>query len=165
MIFPSVEGGGALYGLAADETQSLKDTVQLSGDGQYYYLGASIDYNDWLMTAEYADYGIKDTGDTFNEVYYVMAGKRINEYTLLYTYEKYDEPEDRSSLSGFSAPAQAIGMAVMDELLTNKFTTQTVSLRYDFHSNAAFKVDVFSTKPNLSSESVTGMSFGVDLVF
>ena len=165
VIYPGIDGGAASFGLTATETQSLKDTVQLSGDGQYYYFGASIDYNDWLMTVEYADYGIKDTGDTFNEVYYIMAGKRINEYTILYTYEQYDEPEDLSSLNGFSVPAQAIGTAIINNLLTNKFTTQTVSLRYDFHSNAAFKVDVFNYKPNGSSEDVTGMSFGVDLVF
>ena len=165
VVFPGIDGGAQFYGLSATETQSLKDTVQLSGDGEYYYLGFSVDYNDWLMTAEYADYGIKDSGDSFNEAYYVMAGKRINEFTLLYTYEKLDEPADYSALSGFSAPAQGIGRAIVDSLLTNQFTTQTLSLRYDFHSNAAFKIDVFNSKPNGSSEDQTGMSFGVDLVF
>lgn len=165
VLFPQIEQGAGAYGLSAEETAKLKSTVQLSGDGEYYYLGTAIDYNDWLMTAEYANYGIKDSGDTFNEVYYIMLGKRIKEYTLSYTYEEYDEPEDYSSLDGFSAPAKGIGMAIINTLLTNKFTTQTVSLRYDFHSNAAFKIDLFSSEPNGSNENQTGMSVGIDLVF
>ncbi len=171
-IYPIIDG--AVAGINAQagatvitpgETQSLKDTVKLSGDGVYYYLGTAIDYNDWLLTAEYADYGIKDTSDTYTKAWYVMAGKRINEYTLLYTYEEFDEEPEYTSLDGFSPYVTAIGTGVIDAVLENYlFTTQTVSLRYDFHSNAAFKLDVFSSKPKGGSAQ-TGISFGVDLVF
>ena len=164
-IFPGLEAAAGAFGLSTADTQKLKDGVGLSGDGEYYYLGAAIDYNDWLFTAEYADYGIKDSGITFVEAYYVMAGKRINEYTLLYTYEDFDQPEDYSSLDGLPAAGQAIGQGYINSFLDKKFKTQTVSLRYDFHSNAAFKVDLFSTKLNGLSDSHTGLSFGVDLVF
>ncbi len=164
-VVPGLNAIAASFGVSAGETAQLRDTIGLSGDGEYYYLGAAIDYNDWLLTAEYADYGIKDSGNTFSEVYYVMAGKRFDEYTVLYTYEDFDQPIDYSSLDGFSPAAQAIGKNYIDVLFEKKFKTQTLSLRYDFHSNAAFKVDVFSTKLNGLSESYNGLSFGIDLVY
>jgi hypothetical protein len=168
-----VNNAAALYGVTAEETGRLRDAVGLSGDGEYYYLGASVDYNDWLLTAEYADYGIKDSGGSFSEVYYVMAGKRIDEFTVLYTYESFDQPIDYSSLNNFTPAAQAIGKGVVDVLFDKKYKTQTLSLRYDFHSNAAFKIDLFSTKladvfnsdPSRSDETYNGLSFGIDLVY
>lgn len=164
-LFPIINASAQSLGVSSDETAKLRDTIGLTGDGEYYYLGAAIDYNDWLLTAEYADYGIKDTGLTFSEVYYVMAGKRFNEYTVLYTYEDFDQPVEYSSLVGFSPTAQAIGKNLIDVLFDKKFKTQTLSLRYDFHSNAAFKVDVFRTKLNGLSDNYDGASFGIDLVF
>ncbi|WP_076417869.1 MULTISPECIES: hypothetical protein [Colwelliaceae] len=160
-----INNAAASFGVSADETARLRDTVGLSGDGEYYYLGAAVDYNDWLFTAEYADYGIKDSGNSFSEVYYVMAGKRINEYTILYTYESFDQPIDYSSLNDFTPAAQAIGKNVVDALFDKKFKTQTLSLRYDFHSSAAFKIDVFRTKLGDFSDNYNGASFGIDLVF
>jgi len=164
-LFPTIEGTAAQFNVNADETAELKKLLQLSGDGEYYYLGASIDYNDWLMTAEYADYGIKDSSDTFNEAYYVMLGKRIEDFTVLYTYEKLDESVDYSSLENLSGTAQIIGQTIRDRLLEPNFKTQTVSVRYDFHSNAAFKVDVFGSKPKGNDSTEYGLSFGIDLVY
>jgi len=164
-LVPGISGSAAAFGVSADETNELINTLGLSGDGEYYYLGAAIDYNDWLLTAEYADYGIKDSGSTFIETYYVMAGKRINDYTVLYTYEDFDQTPEYSSLAGFGPAAQAIGVGIIDILVEKNFKTQTLSLRYDFHSNAAFKVDAFSTKLNGLSKSYSGLSFGIDLVY
>jgi len=164
-VAPGISAGASAFGVSADETNELINTLGLSGDGEYYYLGAAIDYNDWLLTAEYADYGIKDSGSTFIEAYYVMAGKRFNDYTVLYTYEDFDQTPEYSSLAGFTPAAQAIGASVIDLLVEKNFKTQTLSLRYDFHSNAAFKIDVFSTKLNGLSKSYSGLSFGIDLVY
>jgi hypothetical protein len=164
-LFPQVDAAAGAYGFSAAETANLKQAVQFSGDGQYYYLGGSIDYNDWLLTVEYADYGVKDSGDTFNEVYYVTVGKRINEYTILYTYEDYDQPVDLSTLDGFTPAAKQVGSGLKQALAAATFSAQTISLRYDFHSNAAFKADVFSVEPLNMGESIMGMSIGIDLVF
>jgi len=171
-LSPRVLGAAQLYGVSPSVAAELKDAVKLSGDGQYYYLGFGVDYNDWLITAEYADYGIKDSGDTVNQSYYVMLGKRIDEFTIIYTYENYKDPRDHSQVEEFTGTANVIGKSIIDQLLTNNYITQTLSLRYDFHSNAAFKIDVFNSKVTdinttfaENSGSQAGMSIGVDLVF
>ncbi len=164
-LYPQIDAAAGAFGLNATEVANLKDTVKFSGDGQYYYIGASIDYNDWLLTVEYADYGVKDSGDSFNEVYYVTAGKRINEFTILYTYEDYDQPIDLSHLDSFSPVAKQVGAGLMEALAAATFKSQSISLRYDFHSNAALKADIFSAEPLHMNKSISGMSFGIDLVF
>ena len=160
-LTPALQAGLITPG---DVTQA-KQALTFSGDGLYYYYGFDIDYQDWLATFEYADYGIKDSGDSINEVYYFTFGKRINEYTLTATIGEYEQPIDQGHINALHPVVQPLASAVKQNLANQKFSLQQVSLRYNFHPSAAFKLDLFSWDPLDSGEDLTGFTMGVDLVF
>jgi len=161
LLGPAVDAGA----LSASDLVQTKQALSFSGDGLYFYYGFDIDYNDWLVTYEYADYGIKDAGDSINEVYYFTIGKRINDFVISATTGEYKQPIDQSHITALHPIAQPVAAALKANLAALNYTLDQISVRYNFHPAAAFKVDLFTWDPLLSGEDLTGFSMGIDLVF
>ncbi len=151
--------------LTAGELEQAKDDLSLSGDGLYYYYGFDIDYQDWLFTYEYAEYGVDDSADTINEVYYVTFGKRINDLVITVTTGEYEQPIDGGYIASLNPVVQPVASGVIASLADEEYSLDQLSIRYNFHPTAAFKFDLFSWDPLKSGEDLTGFSMGVDLVF
>lgn len=161
LLGPAVQAGA----LSAAELAATKKALSFSGDGLYFYYGFDIDYNDWLATYEYAEYGIKDAGDSINEVYYFTFGKRFDEFVVSITTGEYEQPIDQSHINALAPIAQPVAAALKANLAIQQYTLDQLSVRYNFHPAAAFKLDLFVWDPQKSGEDLTGFSVGMDLVF
>lgn len=147
------------------EVNDLKQRLAFSSDAYYYFYGFEADYNDWLATAEYAEYEIENSADSVNETWYLSVGRRFNDIVVLYTREDYKNVADLSILQGLGPVTSTVGAGFINSLAAQKFSQDKFSVRYDFHDSAAFKFELFSYDPIKSGETITGMTVGVDLLF
>ena len=169
LLNPTVDGLTAQAiqaGLVSQaEVNDLKQRLSFASDAYYYFYGFEVDYNNWLFTAEYAEYEIEDSADSVNETWYVSFGRRFDNIVVLYTREDYENVVDLSNLNGLGPIATAVGTGFINGLAEQKFTQDKISVRYDFHDSAAFKFELFSYDPIKSGEEITGMTLGIDLLF
>lgn len=143
----------------------LKDAMSYSGDGQYYYYGFDVDYNDWLVTYEFAKYGVKDSGDSLNESWYLTAGKRFDRLTATVTTGKLEQPINYNHITALDPSVQGLGLAIKKTLSAQYYSIKQVSFAYNFHSSAAMKFELYQWDPLESGEQIRGASVGIDLVF
>jgi hypothetical protein len=183
-IFAKVEGGsldGVVAGLAQPginfaiangatqaQVDELHESLNIEGkDGIYWFAGFNIDYNNFIVDFEYADYKIKDSVDSPNKTWYAAVGYRFDEYVLTVHTEKYEQEPDVGTLSNVTNPIlNGTGKAIQAALGAQNFDGSGITLRYDFHPSAALKVDYFSgndERNNVGDYSI--WSVGVDLVF
>lgn len=153
---------------SANDKAIFEESVQWSDkDVIYVFAGFGIDYEGWLLDAEYADVGIRDSVDSINESYFVSIGKRIDNVVItLHTEEatqkqnpEYFERIDNSTLRAAAQTFNGI-------LGRTEYEGTGITVRYDFHPSATFKVDYF--KGEHSSAAVDDYSIfsaGVDFVF
>ncbi|REL36462.1 porin [Thalassotalea euphylliae] len=137
-------------------------------DGLYWFSGFGIDYNNILLDAEYVSYGVEESSDSTNEGWYVALGYRFNEFVItVHAEEQTQEIDYSEGLSGVQSPTLlATGQTFIEVLGQPEFDAVGITLRYDFHPNAAFKVDYISgdhTRPDIGDYSI--MSAGIDVVF
>ncbi len=154
--------------VSLDDFEQLKQRVSLSDKrGKYYYFGLDLDYQDWLFTAEYAHYGIEDSSDTFNDAWYATFGRRMEDWTLLYTHQDYDQPQQDTYIEvlDLNPIAQGVGVGIIDTFGVQDFKLDVISVRYDFHPSAAFKLDLFNYDAAKQGDKTAGIVFGVYLVF
>lgn len=170
-LLPAIQGGINLA-LANGATQAEADAfsnkiIWHEKDGIYGFAGFGIDYNNWLVDYEYTKFGVDDSVDAFNENFYIALGHRINEFVITVHYEETEQPADYGFLGGVSNPILvATGQGVQDALSANEFDGYGITLRYDFHPSAAFKVDYFTgenNRPDIGDYTI--VSAGVDVVF
>lgn len=158
---PFVQAGA----VSVAEVSDLKQRLAFSSDAYYYFYGFEADYNDWLITAEYAEYEIENSADSVNETWYVSFGRRFDNIVVLYTKEDYENVVDLSNLQGLGPITSAVGAGFINSLADQKFSQDKISIRYDFHDTAALKFELFSYDPIKSGEDITGMTVGIDLLF
>ena len=151
--------------ISAAEVADFKERMFWKHGGKYYYYGFEVDYNNWLLTTEYAEYSAQDSSDSPNETWYVSFGRRFDDITVLFTRESYDQKVEFSHLNGLGPVAQQISRAIITSLGDDRFSQNKISVRYDFHESAALKVEVFSYDPLKSGEDINGVTLGVDLLF
>ena len=171
--------------LSATETKTLQSVLAIDGPGQYMYYGFSMDKMNILVDFEAAKYGIDDSADAENDTYYFGVGYRFGDYTLMAHVEDYEHDTEgniaeangvSTTVIGFTAPdgsaANAPAIAVAQNALTSfgltSFTGNGLTLRYDFHEQAALKVDYFtySYEPYQAvKEESSGMTVGIDMMF
>ena len=155
-------------GAAQSDADALLDAVLAEGkDGIYWFTGFSIDYNNFLVDFEYADYRIDDSADAPNDVWFLALGYRFGDSVITVHKEDYNQDADYDFLSGVSNPIlQGTGRAIQDALGAQVFDGIGVTWRYDFHPSAALKIDYFSgedVRPVVGDYTI--WSVGVDLVF
>jgi len=128
----------------------ISNDVVAEGDkATFVELGLQIDYNNYLLNAEYTKLKLDHTAFGDQKSYYVMLGKRINEFLVHITYGKDDD-----SKSDFT---QSVPFGVAPSLDFLKATTQQIiasqkadekyiiaGVRWDFHDSAALKFEYTS---------------------
>jgi len=164
---PGIAAAQALGATDAD-VATFQEAVTWTGeDGLYWYSGFNIDYNNWIFDFEYASYQVEDSTDALNNVWYAALGYRFGSTVLTVHTEELTQDIDYDSLSPVQHPVLvATGRAIHDALGAREFDGYGISLRYDFHSNAALKMDYFSgedTRPTVKDYTI--WSVGIDLVF
>jgi len=164
---PGIQAALALGASQADVNNFTDALVWHEKDGLYWFAGFGIDYNDWLVDFEYTQYGIDDSVDTDNENWYVSLGHRFDNYVITIHAEESEQPSDYSFLNGVNHPVlQATGKGIQDALSRNQYDGVGITLRWDFHPSAAFKVDYFSGENNRAEVGdYQIMSAGIDIVF
>jgi len=166
----SAPGIGAAIATGATQTdiKTFQDAIIWDKkDGIYLYAGFGIDYNDWLVDFEYTDYGVDNSIDSYNKTWFVALGKRFDDFVITIHTEEFEQERNDDFLNGVSHPALiGTGKAVHEALSFREFDGNGITLRYDFHPNAAFKLDYFSgkdTRPDVGDYTI--FSAGVDIVF
>lgn len=163
-------GVAAAQSLGADtnDINNFYDAVTWTGkDGVYWYAGFNIEYDNWIIDYEYADYGVQDSSGSQTAASYIAVGYRFDKMVLTVHAEEFEQLRDYSFLSSVQHPVLiATGQSIHEALASRKFDGVGIALRYDFHDSAALKVDYFSGEDN---RTVVGdysiMSVGIDLVF
>ena len=133
--------------------------------GTFWGVGFGIDKDNWLLNSEYTHYNVDNSLVATTSAFYASVGYRFGNVTPYYTYETFDAKPERESVVGL--PAQlAIPVTMVYDNIRNKTKTNTIGLRWDFQSSAAFKVEFNDIRNNIdSSRNAKVISAGVDLVF
>jgi hypothetical protein len=94
-------------------------------------------------------------------------GHRFDKVVVTLHTEDYAQEPDYDFLNGVAHPVLlATGKGIHNAFAQREFDGVGLSVRYDFHPSAAFKIDYFSgtdTRPAVGDYEM--LSFGVDLVF
>ncbi|MCH8537910.1 MAG: porin, partial [Alkalimonas sp.] len=110
--------------------------------GKFSGISVNMDFGDWLFLSELNRLDL--AGSNF-DTYMVSAGYRIQAYTPYISYAHFHSANE-------------------------KHNTTSLGVRWDFHSNAAFKLQFDDVQDNgepgweVAGDSKS-VSFGVDLVF
>ncbi|WP_026374859.1 porin [Aestuariibacter salexigens] len=160
---------------------SSVDKLRANDDaGSFFGFGFNIDYNNFLLTSEYSTWGADDSFiEESRDAWYVSAGYRfdtITPYVQLENLTVDAEPGITSSLPGTAIPPVGtpfdgvpINLAAQGLLAQiNREDTQIVSVgfRYDFHTNAAFKMQYSSVTDDFNNNNDADLiSVAVDLIF
>ncbi len=170
-IFPIAAGGIAAAqanGATAEQVSFFKDRLSWDQKDAFYWFGGfAIDRSDWLVDFEYVEYSAEDSVDALNKSYFFAVGHRFDKIVATVHTEDYSQETNFDFLNGVTHPVLlATGRAMNTAFAAREFDGVGVTLRYDFHPSAAFKVDYFQgtdTRPQVGDYSL--FSFGVDLVF
>jgi len=156
-------------GATTAEVDQLNSLVEYAGkDGKYWYTGYSIDYNNFLSSLEYTKYGIKDTMFADVKAWYLSVGYRFDEFTVNLRREKLERELGHYKADFIQHPIlNAAARAINDSTrIPSSFDGVGASLRYDFHPNAALKLDYFTGNNDLIPNSDYDiLAVGVDVVF
>lgn len=177
---------GLVAGLNAYGLSEQADSVLINGDDSYFVAaGIGIDYNDFLLDAEYTQFEIENSVLAKQSQFYVSLGYRMDAITFSVTYEDNDDenPSDQyntvprfiTAPNGTQIPVVVPGPAgplFLQDLTNLTFASQTdksnsysMTVRYDFHPSAAFKFEYTMYDDDLTNQDADLISFGIDLVF
>lgn len=170
-VFPLAAPGIKLaqsMGATAAQVNDFKSKIGWDGkDAFYWFSGFAIDYNNWLVDFEYVDYLVEDSTDALNKAWYLALGHRFDKVVVTVHTEDYAQEADYDFLNGVAHPVLlATGKGINNAFAQREFDGVGLSIRYDFHPSAAFKIDYFTgtdTRPAVGDYEM--LSFGVDLVF
>lgn len=163
--------------LTDPQLDAIDSVTSFDGVGRYVYAAASMDKMNILVDFEYATYGIEDSSDAQNDVYYLGVGYRFGDLTVMAHVEEYDHDGDGNvaEAAGLAEPDQTVAEGVLAQFASRIFTGNGVGLRYDFHEQAAFKLDYFnydfdpynhpSSPVQFARTKSSGITFGVDMMF
>lgn len=178
---------GLIAGLNSFGLSSEAAKLQTKDDSGYFFgIGFSIDYNDFLVDAEYTELEVDDSVLAPQQQYFVSLGYRVGQVTIHTTYE---ENQDKHNASRYNTVPLTVNHPQLGTIpvsvdptnpnaptlraLTNgalngvhvDTSTWSVGLRHDFHPSAAFKVDYSSVEDNLTKTRTGVLSAGIDVVF
>ncbi len=150
---------------------SVADTLELKGEvARFYSLAASVDYRNWLLTAEYTITDLKEQSIISDDTaWYVHLGHKVGDFLVHVTYQAREDDPDFQFLSvipdGIS-PDLDIAKATAKSLVADSDTEAlSLGLRYDFAASSALKVEITRLKFNHSDDEGTLFNFAIDTVF
>ena len=130
-----------------------------------------VDYNDFLITGEFTDLSFVDSPFSDQESYYVMFGKRFDEFMVHATYGKDDDSADYfttgvpAGIPQLDALVAGTNQLVDAQKFDSKYTI--LGFRWDFHDSAAFKFEykMYSEKGNTALDDVDLIRLALVTVF
>ncbi len=175
IVLPDIEGFAQVVEAFSP---SLADDLRVDGDvGDFFGLALGIDRNNFLFDVEYIQYKVDDSLLAETDAYYVAAGYRFGKWIPLLTYSKSksDPPNELLGRLPSAAADTPLGPQGTPPTLGQVFagavaateaetTLIDLTLRYDFHHSAAFKI-AFTQAEDIDGEKNGLLRFGVDLVF
>jgi hypothetical protein len=135
----------------------ISDDVVMDGDkGTFVELGLQIDYNNYLVNAEYTKLTLDHMPFANQESYYVMLGKRINDFLVHITYGKDDNKKsDYTAAAPFGiAPSLDFLKSSTQQVIASQQADEkyiTVGVRWDFHDSAALKFEYTNFNDSLDN--------------
>jgi len=171
-------------GQALSNTSLLSAGERIGVDGriaEYMSAGIRIDYEDYLLVAEYSDLQIDGGFSADQTALYISAGKTIGDFFLHATYTQGEDEPDYSITANlpFYPPADPanptdLEMAVAGAkgLLASsaaESTSYILGVNYKFHTNAVAKVEYTQYTDDLnsgaSSNDADSIAFSIDAAF
>jgi len=115
-------------------------------------VGFQIDYNDFLVVAEYTHLDLENTGQPDQDSYYVSLGKRFDSVMFHVTAGADDDVQanmmgnvsDNPAFDGLKAATAGV---IASNKLENKYLT--VGFNWDFHDLSTFKFEVTQFDDNI----------------
>ncbi len=171
-LLESIEGAG--YGELANQIDPANELAFT-----YWALSSNIDYENWLLTAEFTA-NTQDRVQTVSEdiAYLFSVGRRFDDFIFHVTYAVNETDPDFSlnTIPKDGDPELAALSNTLDSVISNfKNTSLTAGIRYDVMSNAALKFEVtrFDSElaetlaPDQTSSLNEGtlIRFGIDVMF
>jgi len=173
-LSPAQQGQLALFsGLTA--TGELGG-LSLDGDEGYFVgVGSAYDNGTIRIAAEYSVYDVDDSLLPETVGWYVHGGYRIGAVTPHITYMARDYDIDNGEVvNNFTGPALQGGATAVITSQTQKWSSIILGVRYDFATNAAFKINYITYDIDEDPGNPAGAIFndddseftiGIDLVF
>lgn len=162
----TVAGGLLAAGLSRVEKEF---TVSEDDDtGTFATVGMKAEYGDYIMVGEFTTVDIKDSFFGKSDQYYLSAAKRFSDVTVHLTYEssKADAKTNIYTAIPDAEPLLALKAGVRGVVESQRADVEifTVGMRYDFHSSAAFKIELSDVQQVYAGDA-TLLSMSVDLIF
>jgi len=134
------------------------DVVMKNDKGTFVELGLQIDYNNYIVNAEYTKLTLDHMPFGDNKSYYVMVGKRVDNLVFHITYGKDDDSKvDYTQSVPFGiAPSLDFLKATTQGVLASQKADEkyvTVGVRWDFHDSAALKFEYTDFSDSLNTNN------------
>lgn len=189
MLMNGLDSASQTFDLAGASFENVSDSLLVNADtGTFLGLGFGIDYNNWLVDAEYTELRVSDSMLAKQNSGYISVGKRFDELTVHVTYEFEDDNSNTEALSymeesaslmlpigpnGMTIPlGSAPSIAALNDGVNMLLDAQvdekeywSVGLTYSFHSSALLKFDYTTVSNEKTNEDSGVLSAGVDIVF
>ena len=176
-IDPIIAGWNALR----EADPSIPDfTAQISSDdgndsGEFIGTGFNIDYNDFIIIAEYTEFGLEGSFlQDSEESYFLSFGKRFGTVTPHITYGVDETTPSIPHFLDSGLPPAGTSTQVDTLVAYTKGLFQatnddsdyiTLGVRWDFHDAAAFKAEYTMFNDNLLDDDQNLLRFAIVTVF
>tara|TARA_R110000737_G_C14579105_1_gene485369 strand:- start:228 stop:1400 length:1173 start_codon:yes stop_codon:yes gene_type:complete len=161
----SVDNGMALNpgGVAVYDMENL----YADDDSAFYWsTGFTIDYENWLLNAEYAAYDIDDSFVEETKVMYVSLGYRFDKAVVSFVHQDYDTSFGYEQASSADPFINAFIVGTTDSIYRpDAYDAQGIHLRYDADEGIAYKLEFTVINNDLADESASLVTFGVDFIY
>ena len=148
---------------------SVYDMNELYGDEEstlYWTTGFTVDYENWLFNAEYAEYDIDDSFIEKTKVMYVSLGYRFDKAVVSFVHEDFEIDSEYESANSADPFVNAFVKGAIDSLFKpNSYDAQGVHLRYDLDQGVALKLEYTVINNDLADKSSGLVTFGVDFIY
>jgi hypothetical protein len=132
----------------------------------YLSTGFTIDYENWLVNAEYATYGIDDSFVEEMQVMYVSLGYRFDKAVVSFVHQDFDTNYDYDQASSADPYINAFAIGTADSSFkSDAYDAQGVHLRYDLDQGVALKLEYTVINNDLADESASLVTFGIDFIY
>lgn len=174
---------GALTGAVGVPVSTVENLLVDDDQGTFYGLGFDLQFEKWFLTFEASSYEIEDSAlEESNDAWYVSAGYRMGEFTPYVMFEEFNIDASTSVSSQFPSapfpdapgvppalvgvPINAVVQGAVEAINYDEFDIVSVGIRYDFHSNAALKVEYNMVNNELNDANDADLiAVAVDLIF
>lgn len=165
-------------------TQQAKDLAMDHDASDFISTGFNVDYDDWLVIGEYAKVDFDPGWFSDFKAYYLTLGYRLDDVLLHVTYDVQEEEPQLEYLNGldnsalfstidfFGSNLPIIAIESFVRGRAQDYKNVTIGARFDFHSSAAFKVELTRNTTDDGDNKVGIKKFtqnlvrvGIDLVF